>query len=400
MGAGQLPGEVGMRQVDLLLTSKDYNFSSYSGVLLAGTFQTQVSNPASQVSFKRMVGQKVYEMANHLGNVLVTVTDGRVVLNSGAVVTGYNAVVKSAMDYSAFGVILEGRKSVPASGEHRYDFNGKETDQETDWQDYGFRIYNPRLGKFLSVDPLTKQYPMLTPYQFASNTPIWAIDLDGLEAWYTTDADGNQQLLPNVTGPLSESTAENFGATHYFSTTSIPVYSISDADVEVFANWNEDNGDTEPGACLGCATTGCEMLTGGNGGFRNANGRNNLSGKTVYDLGENLEAAGYATEISTPTGQETTTIINNPNSSGTENTAYVMGPAGAYHSIIVIHNTASNTFSIYDQGTGWDIKDATPEQAQAEIDSITARHPDWGGTRMWQLNQREQIDVFVPVRQP
>src|SRR5437868_1249571 len=36
--------------------------------------------------------------------------------------------------------------------------------------------------RFLSVDPLTKKYPMLTPYQFASNQPIWAIDLDGLEA--------------------------------------------------------------------------------------------------------------------------------------------------------------------------------------------------------------------------
>jgi hypothetical protein len=32
------------------------------------------------------------------------------------------------------------------------------------------------------VDPLTARYPMLTPYQFASNTPIQAIDLDGLEA--------------------------------------------------------------------------------------------------------------------------------------------------------------------------------------------------------------------------
>ncbi|MCZ8023620.1 MAG: hypothetical protein O9294_17785 [Cytophagales bacterium] len=34
----------------------------------------------------------------------------------------------------------------------------------------------------LSVDPLTRSYPELTPYQFASNTPIQAIDLDGLEA--------------------------------------------------------------------------------------------------------------------------------------------------------------------------------------------------------------------------
>lgn len=37
------------------------------------------------------------------------------------------------------------------------------------------------IGKFLSVDPLTKQYPMLTPYQFASNKPISGVDLDGLE---------------------------------------------------------------------------------------------------------------------------------------------------------------------------------------------------------------------------
>jgi RHS repeat-associated protein len=65
---------------------------------------------------------------------------------------------------------------------YRFGFNGKEDDRETGTQDYGFRIYNPQLGKFLSVDPLTKEYPELTPYQFASNSPIRHIDLDGLEA--------------------------------------------------------------------------------------------------------------------------------------------------------------------------------------------------------------------------
>ena len=44
------------------------------------------------------------------------------------------------------------------------------------------RTYDPRLGRFMSVDPLTKDYPWLTTYQFASNTPIMAIDLDGEEA--------------------------------------------------------------------------------------------------------------------------------------------------------------------------------------------------------------------------
>jgi RHS repeat-associated protein len=78
-------------------------------------------------------------------------------------------------------------RSYQSSNGYRYGFNGKENDKETvgtgdGTQDYGMRIYNPALGKFLSVDPLTREYPELTPYQFASNTPIQAVDLDGLEA--------------------------------------------------------------------------------------------------------------------------------------------------------------------------------------------------------------------------
>lgn len=43
------------------------------------------------------------------------------------------------------------------------------------------RIYDPRVGRFLSVDPISKKYPELTPYQFASNNAIHLIDIDGLE---------------------------------------------------------------------------------------------------------------------------------------------------------------------------------------------------------------------------
>lgn len=70
-------------------------------------------------------------------------------------------------------------------GLYRYGFNGKENDNEVkglgNQQDYGMRIYDPRLGRFLSVDPLTKDYPWYAPYQFAGNKPILFIDLDGLE---------------------------------------------------------------------------------------------------------------------------------------------------------------------------------------------------------------------------
>jgi RHS repeat-associated protein len=72
------------------------------------------------------------------------------------------------------------------AGAYRYGFNGKENDNEVKGegaqQDYGFRIYDPRLGKFLSVDPLTDDYPELSTYQYASNNPVTYIDLDGLES--------------------------------------------------------------------------------------------------------------------------------------------------------------------------------------------------------------------------
>jgi RHS repeat-associated protein len=67
------------------------------------------------------------------------------------------------------------------SGGYRYGFNGKENDNETSTQDYGMRIYDPRAGRFLSVDPLTKSYPWISPYIFAENDVIRSIDLDGLE---------------------------------------------------------------------------------------------------------------------------------------------------------------------------------------------------------------------------
>ena len=88
---------------------------------------------------------------------------------------------------------MPGRKFTQSNSSYRYGFNGKENDNEIkgegNQQDYGMRIYDPRLGRFLSVDPITKEYPELTPYQFASNTPIMAVDLDGLEAYISINND-------------------------------------------------------------------------------------------------------------------------------------------------------------------------------------------------------------------
>jgi len=74
-------------------------------------------------------------------------------------------------------------RSFNLAGSYRYGFNGKENDDEVKGegrqQDYGMRIYDPRIGRFLSVDPKQVNYPFSSPYSFAGNSPIVAIDKDG-----------------------------------------------------------------------------------------------------------------------------------------------------------------------------------------------------------------------------
>ncbi|AEW00281.1 hypothetical protein A4D02_23420 [Niastella koreensis] len=134
-------------------------------------------------------GQKEYELTNHLGNVLATVSDKKNGVPSPAnssLIDHYEPDIVSAQDYYPFGMLQPGRSYLtPAGDRYRYGFNGKENDNEVKGegkqQDYGMRVYDPRLGKFLSVDPLSSKFPYYSPYQFAGNMPIHASDLDGLE---------------------------------------------------------------------------------------------------------------------------------------------------------------------------------------------------------------------------
>jgi RHS repeat-associated protein len=69
------------------------------------------------------------------------------------------------------------------STKYRYGFNGKENDKDISegGQDYGMRIYDGRIGKFLSVDPLSREYPWNSSYAYAENDVIRSIDIDGME---------------------------------------------------------------------------------------------------------------------------------------------------------------------------------------------------------------------------
>ena len=222
------------------------------------------------ITFTR--GSKLFELSNHLGNVLATVSDEKkpVSLN-GTTIDHYEAKITSAQDYYPFGMLMPGRNghevpggwstgssvvnghtvpesltlgsrtgnqpenytasqtvnftegfssglndafkatiaddsydgggsstgdgvSVATSG-YRFGFNGQERDDEIKGEgnsiEYEYRIHDPRIGKFLSVDPLSSQYPWNSPYAFAENRPIDGLDLEGLEWAPSKDKNGN-----------------------------------------------------------------------------------------------------------------------------------------------------------------------------------------------------------------
>lgn len=153
----------------------------------------------------RTVGKKNYELANHLGNVLVVANDRKIAVDDGdydsnndgvnevataisttpdGTIDYYTADVVSFADYYPFGSLLPGRHQESANG-YRFGFNGQEKIDEIkgngNYIDFKYRGYDPRIGRFISVDPLFKKYPYYTPYAFSGNRVIDAFDLEGLE---------------------------------------------------------------------------------------------------------------------------------------------------------------------------------------------------------------------------
>lgn len=164
----------------------------------------------------RALGERRYELTDHLGNVRVVLSDYKKA----------ESIILSATDYYPFGMVA---RTYTSPEEYRYGFNGKELDRDEEGlggggstYDYGFRIYNPALARFLSVDPLTKQFAYYGPYNFAGNKPIIAIDLDGREevfVVFSPDISNKIELL------AAEGTIEavnkiidllNYGATNTF----------------------------------------------------------------------------------------------------------------------------------------------------------------------------------------
>lgn len=88
----------------------------------------------------------------------------------------------TTISYASFGSAIKDMSySSDTSNLYRFGYQGYEKDQESfaDAYDFGARIYDSRLGRWLALDPLMAIYPSVSPYDFVGNMPIIAIDPDG-----------------------------------------------------------------------------------------------------------------------------------------------------------------------------------------------------------------------------
>jgi len=134
---------------------------------------------------KRYLGLKHYELTDHLGNVNVTILDKKTGTGDGnpGEYAYLSANLSSFTDYYPFGMPMPERNG--SVSHYRMGFNGQEKDDEIRGKgnslEYKYRGFDTRIARFFAVDPLAQSYPYFTPYQFAGNSPIHFIDLEGLE---------------------------------------------------------------------------------------------------------------------------------------------------------------------------------------------------------------------------
>jgi RHS repeat-associated protein len=85
--------------------------------------------------------------------------------------------IAAAYEYDPFGQTL---KSVGEfATQNPFGFSGQYTDKETGLVYYGFRYYNPQVGKWISRDPIAETGGA-NLYAFVNNDPVGSIDLLGL----------------------------------------------------------------------------------------------------------------------------------------------------------------------------------------------------------------------------
>ncbi len=138
-----------------------------------------------------------YELTDHLGNVRAVVSKE----------TNETVAIKGATDYYPFGMVMPARN---LQGDYRYAYQGQEKDPETGKEAFELRLWDSRIGRWLTTDPKRE---FSSPYLGMGNNPIKKIDPDGgsTEEWKpVVSTDGSVSYIAEA-GDTVQSFAQQYG---------------------------------------------------------------------------------------------------------------------------------------------------------------------------------------------
>ena len=149
---------------------RDYKFSKEQNVIhvmparsAGGDDNARIAQKRIGTTFNDDISEEIhYTLDDHLGSSNARLDD------SGSII--------DRQEFYPFG-----DTSLRTYSKKRYQYVGKEKDAESGLIYYGARYYAAWTCRFISVDPLAAQYAHLTSYNYASNSPIGQLDVDGLQ---------------------------------------------------------------------------------------------------------------------------------------------------------------------------------------------------------------------------